>query len=66
MRTALAFGLILMLTGCDSEEKRAAVFMPKCLAANFTQEQCMFLFAVAEQSKSDSDNALLLAASAKR
>jgi hypothetical protein len=56
-RTALAALAMVMLAGCHAKEKREAAFMPKCVAANFTREQCTFLFALVEQARSDSDSA---------
>ena len=53
---------LVFLSGCDSPKKRAAIFMPKCEAAQFTHEQCAFLFALAEQAKSDADDASTLGA----
>ena len=60
-RCTFIVALTMLLTGCDSADKRAAIFMSRCIAANFAVEQCAFLFALAGQSKSDSDDAFNLA-----
>ena len=49
--------MLITLTDCLDKEERARAFSPKCVAANFTSEQCAFLFAFAKQWKSDPDNA---------
>ncbi len=50
----------LALSGCDSEAKRHAAFMPRCEKAGFNSAECEFLFAMAEKASSDSDDAAVL------
>lgn len=40
--------LLLALTGCLSQEERAAEFMTQCGLAQFSREQCAFLLALSD------------------
>lgn len=52
----------LALTACVDKKAAWTAFMQKCITAQFTPPQCVFLFSLSEKAKSDSDDAALLGA----
>lgn len=51
------FASLLLLAGCgDSAKERAAKFMPVCMNAHFSVEQCRFLFAMAEAQRQETED----------
>lgn len=60
-RYVILFGCAALLSGCDSAEKRASSFVPRCLAAGFTVQQCALLFSMSEDAKSDNESTQMVA-----
>ena len=64
MKYVIMLAVVLCLPGCEPKEKREARFMDKCEGAQFTHEQCSFLFVLAEDQKRGSDGASAMSAAA--
>lgn len=51
---------LLALSACKDKKAEWDMFMQKCIEAEFTPPQCVFLFTLSEKAHTDSDNAALL------